>query len=190
VKARKTGGAEGFLIPFHVRGTGDLVWWNIGGWNNTRSALQRMSPDGDREFGNTDTTVETGRWYDVRVDVSGDTIRCYLDGKLITEGKDTPPAPMPSVYAGSTRDTKTGDVIVKVVNFAETGQPVQIDLQGVASVGATAQGQVLSGQPTDINTVENPKKVFPKPLTIRNAGKSFTYTFPAHSVSVFRVKTR
>ena len=190
VKARKTGGAEGFLIPFHVQGAGDLIWWNIGGWNNTRSALQRMSPDGGSEFGNTETTVETGRWYDIRIEVSGQQIRCYLDNKLVTEATDTLPAPMPSVYAGSTRDNTTGDVIIKVVNFDAAAQSVQIDLQGVASIGGSARGQVLAGQPADINSVENPAKIVPQPITINNMGKSFRYTFAPHSVSVFRLKTR
>lgn len=190
VKARKTGGREGFLIPFHVKSSGDLIWWNIGGWNNTRSALQRISPDGRNEFGNTDTTVETGRWYEINIEVSGQLIRCYLDGKLITEARDVPPAPLPAVYAGSNLDTKTGDVIVKVVNFDTAGQPVQFNLQGAATIRGEAKGSILSGQPQDINSVANPTKVAPQPFTINNAGKSFTYTFPPHSVSVFRLKTR
>ena len=190
VKARKTGGAEGFLIPFHVQGAGDLIWWNIGGWNNTRSALQRMSPDGGNEFGNTETTVEIGRWYDIKVEVSGRTIRCYLDGNLITTATDTAPMPMPSVYAGSTRDKRTGDVIIKIVNFDDAPQSVRIDLQGVSKIGGSARGEILAGQPGDINTVDNPTNIFPKPFTINDVEKSFTYTFAPHSVSVFRLKTR
>ncbi|MBY8854090.1 alpha-N-arabinofuranosidase, partial [Saccharothrix sp. MB29] len=38
VKATKRSGSEGFLIPFAVNGGGNPFWWNLGGWNNTRSA--------------------------------------------------------------------------------------------------------------------------------------------------------
>ncbi len=34
--------------------------------------------------------VETGRWYDVKVELAGNRIRCYLDGKLIHD--ETAPA--------------------------------------------------------------------------------------------------
>ncbi|MES2459996.1 MAG: alpha-L-arabinofuranosidase C-terminal domain-containing protein [Armatimonadota bacterium] len=190
VKARKTGGAEGFLIPFHVEANGDLVWWNIGGWGNTRSALQKITADESSEFGNSDVTVETGRWYDIKIEVEGPVIRCYLDGKLITEARDMPPTAMPAVYAGSTRDLKTGDVILKVVNFDGTPQSVQIELQGASSVNGRALGQVLTGKPTDINSVENPTKIVPQAVTITNVGKNFTHSFAPHSVTVVRLKTR
>ena len=40
LRARKTGGAEGFLIPFRVRNPDDYLWWNVGGWGNQRSRIQ------------------------------------------------------------------------------------------------------------------------------------------------------
>jgi hypothetical protein len=40
VKAKKTGGREGFLVTFKV-GT-YLPWWNLGGWSNTRSIVQSI----------------------------------------------------------------------------------------------------------------------------------------------------
>ena len=40
LKARKLGGEEGFLIPFLVRDETAKAWWNIGGWGNTRHALE------------------------------------------------------------------------------------------------------------------------------------------------------
>ena len=40
LKARKLGGAEGFLILFHVKDEEAKAWWNIGGWGNTRHALE------------------------------------------------------------------------------------------------------------------------------------------------------
>src|SRR5262249_54427659 len=41
VKARKTGGAEGFLVMFRVRDDANWTWWNVGGWNNTQHAIER-----------------------------------------------------------------------------------------------------------------------------------------------------
>jgi alpha-L-arabinofuranosidase len=41
LQARKLGGAEGFLIMFHVRDDDNWYWWNIGGWGNTRHAVER-----------------------------------------------------------------------------------------------------------------------------------------------------
>lgn len=190
IKARKTGGREGFLIPFHVQSNDTLVWWNIGGWGNTRSALQRKIDGETSEFGNTDTIVETGRWYDIKIEVKGRQIRCFLDDKLIVDATDTPPAPLAAVYVGSTRDEKTGDVILKVVNFDDAPQAVQIDVQGIGSVDKNASGQVLSGQPDDINDVNNPTRIVPQSFRITNAGKTFTHTFLPHSVSVLRLKAK
>ena len=58
---------------------------------NTRSGLQTYHDGAMREIGTTQTTVETGRWYDVRIEVKGRQIRCFLDGKLVTEVMDTRP---------------------------------------------------------------------------------------------------
>ena len=84
VQARKTGGAEGFLILFHSQNAGNYVWWNVGGWGNTRTGLERIANGRNTQLGaSSPVTVETGRWYDVRIEVKGRAIRCFLDGKLI-----------------------------------------------------------------------------------------------------------
>ena len=84
LKARKLGGAEGFLIPFLVKDENAKSWWNIGGWGNTRHAHR----DG-RNQSATDVpgSIETGRWYDIRIEVKGANVKCYLDGKLIHDVK-------------------------------------------------------------------------------------------------------
>ena len=41
LRARKTGGSEGFLVPFGIRDQDNYYWWNIGGWNNTRMQLEK-----------------------------------------------------------------------------------------------------------------------------------------------------
>jgi hypothetical protein len=81
LKARKTGGNEGFLILFGYPDsqTGMKSWWNAGGWGNTAHAIQSPGLMEQRVPG----TIETGRWYDLKVELSGGTVRTYLDSKLV-----------------------------------------------------------------------------------------------------------
>ena len=67
LKARKLGGAEGFLIPFLVKDEEAKAWWNIGGWGNTRHAIEMDGNRGNDVPG----SIETGRWYDIRIEVQG-----------------------------------------------------------------------------------------------------------------------
>ena len=190
LKARKISGLEGFLIQFHLQDDGTRIWWNIGGWRNVRSALQRFNGGDVREIGSVPMVVETGRWYDIKIEVSGRSIRCSLDGKLITETTDTPPGVLEPLYAAASRDLKTGDVILKVVNMGSEPQPLQIDLSGANGIAKTAIATVLAGEPGDVNSMSSPLKIAPRSMVFSNIGKSFSPTFPAHSVTVLRVKTR
>lgn len=80
LKARKLGGAEGFLILFGVGSETAKSWWNLGGWGNTALGLElEHAKAPPRAPGK----IETGRWYDIRVEFQGKHIQCYLDGQLI-----------------------------------------------------------------------------------------------------------
>jgi alpha-L-arabinofuranosidase len=191
LQARKTGGAEGFLVLFHVQDDDHFLWWNVGGWGNTRIALEKAAGGMKQVIGpSADMSVETGHWYDVRVEVKGRNIRCYLDDKLIEEVTDAPlPSPLP-VYASTVRDTTTGDLLLRVVNTAATEEAIRIDLAGAKRIGKTATGEYIEGDPKAVNSVENPTGIAPKPVTINNAGPQFTHAFPAHSVTILRLKTK
>lgn len=87
LKARRTEGTEGFLIIFSAQDSKNLYWWNIGGWGNTRTAIEKMTKGGKREIPGTavDLRIETGTWYDIKITISGDTASCYFNGNLITK---------------------------------------------------------------------------------------------------------
>jgi alpha-N-arabinofuranosidase len=105
-------------------------------------------------------------------------------------GARGPQGPFDGLYASATRESASGDIILKLVNVQATPQPLRIDLQGVTSVKKDAAGEMLTGELTAINTVAEPKKVVPRAITIANAGTTFTHELPGHSVSVIRLKTR
>lgn len=191
VQARKLSGREGFLISFHIAGDEDRIWWNVGGWGNTRTALERFSDGASHQIGPASpVTVEAGRWYDIAIEVYGHHIRCYLDGNLVTEATDAPPTPPAPLYAVASRVLKTGDVILKVVNTSPDAQTLQVDLSGARAVAKTATAQVLTGDAANVNTLDAPEKVVPQTMTLTGMGQTFLHDFPAHSVTVIRLKAR
>jgi alpha-L-arabinofuranosidase len=180
LKARKLSGLEGFIIPVGLA-EGRRVQWNLGGWGNTRHAVQAADAVvGEQLRG----TIETGRWYDIRIEVRGRTIRGFLDGQLLQER--TLPR-IDKVLAISGRDQKTGDVIVKVVNSASAGAAMTVKINGVSSLSAGTV-TVLTGAPLDENTFEAPTKIVPTTSNLPVSGNSIAYTFPPYSLSILRVK--
>jgi alpha-L-arabinofuranosidase len=184
LKARKTGGEEGFLIPFLITEDDSKCWWNIGGWGNTRSALEMDGVTAKEEK----CKLETGRWYDIRIEVRGSNIKCYLDRKLIHEATATS---VKSLHASATRDLAGGDVILKVVNAAADAQPAEIKLNGITQATSPARAMVLTSEhSTDENTLENPTKVVPVSRTLPLTGTALNHTFPGNSLTVIRVKVK
>ena len=94
VRARKTGGAEGFLVIFNATDNDNLTWWNLGGWNNTKHAIQDTAAGRLTNLGNAvNGRIESGKWYDLRVELNGLHIRCYLNNALVQDVAY--PAPKP-----------------------------------------------------------------------------------------------
>jgi alpha-L-arabinofuranosidase len=188
LKARKIGGAEGFLIMFRVRDDNNWYWWNIGGWNNTRHAIEKSSGGGKTILGSeVPDSVEMGRWYDIRVELQGRRIRCYLDGRLIHDVEDRGPEPVAAV-AGLAE--KTGEVILKVVNTSESAQDTEVTLEGAGEVEPQATLLLLTANsPDDENSLADPAKVIPV-MQKASVGPSFRHTFPPHSLTILRIKTK
>ena len=186
VKATKLSGSEGFLIPFAVNGTGNPFWWNLGGWGNTRSAVD--GGNSSRVFHADDTKIETGRTYDLRVEVRDRTVKLFIDGQLWAEFTDEAsknPEPFRQVV---TRDEATGELVVKVVNAQSNAARTKIDLGRHTRVAPIARATVLEGLPDDVNT-ESAQPVKPRRTQVR-VSNSFTHTFPPNSVTFLRIKDR
>ncbi len=188
LKARKLGGAEGFLVLFHVQDDNNWLWWNVGGWGNSQHAIEQCADGGKSTLGRSvPGSVETGRWYDLRLELKGSSICCFLDGKQIHNVTDSRALRPLHVVAG--RAERSGDIILKTVNVSNLDYDTDIRLQGVKQVGAPGRATVLtSADAADENTLEQPVKVAPVEQVIPEAATGFRHTFPAHSVTVLRVK--
>ncbi|MFF7072297.1 alpha-L-arabinofuranosidase C-terminal domain-containing protein [Streptomyces pseudovenezuelae] len=186
VKATKKAGKEGFLVAFGVKDTGNYYWWNIGGWNNTQSAVEQAVDGGKSTLISKAGSVETGRAYDIDVKVRGRQVTLYLDGQEWGSFKDDKPAePFRQVV---TRDLKTGELIVKVVNAQDSAARTAVDLGG-AKVASRARVTTLAAAPDAVNS-ETSTAVAPVRSTFDGVAGKFSYTFPANSVTFLRIRQR
>ncbi|HEY8932907.1 MAG TPA: alpha-L-arabinofuranosidase C-terminal domain-containing protein, partial [Rariglobus sp.] len=182
LKARKLAGREGFMVLFHNKHDEDRTAWNLGGWGNKYLALVLADSD-ERKDG----AIETGRWYDLRVQLDGDQIRCWLDGKLVHDFR-RPHLTVQTVYASATRDTATGEIILKVVNTAAGPTETTINLEGVAQLSGPARAIVLTSEkPDDENSLAEPRKIAPRTEELTLTGPRFTRGFPGNSLTVLRI---
>lgn len=183
VKARKLSGAEGFLVSTGFA-DGRRVQFNVGGWANKQHAVQVADAIvADAVQG----SVEAGRWYDIKIEVKGRLVRCYLDGQLI---KEVTLPRVDTVLAIAGKDEATGEVVLKVVNTGPEPASMAIRIDGAAKVAPEARVTVLSSaDPRDENSFEAPMKIAPVTSTLTGAGTSFKHEFPAYSLSVIRLRT-
>ena len=190
LKARKIGGREGFLVLWHSQSNDTYHWWNVGGWGNTLARCE-VSKNGDRQpYGaGSPFVVEPDRWYDLRLEVSGNRVRGYVDDKLVTDATETAEPNSPSISASATYSRRDGALIVKVVNAGPTPVDMALRLRGTGKIAPNAVVTVLAGDPAAVNSLEQPKLVAPKQETVR-ASRDFRRTFPPYSLTVLRVKAK
>lgn len=131
--------------------------------------------------------LENGRWYDVKLEVRGTTVRCYLDGKLVKEG--IPSLGTLTAVAGRKRDT--GEIILKVVNISNEPQTSTLRLNGAGKLAPEGKAIVLAANdPAATNTFENPDQVVPVESAIPVTAPEFRHTFPANSLTILRLPTQ
>jgi alpha-N-arabinofuranosidase len=191
LNARKLGGDEGFVIIFRNSEGGSFLEWNIGGWGNKQHVIQGhlASHSSDRDvIARAEGTIEQDSWYDVRIELAGANVKCYLDDKLVHD-VEVPAPDLARVYATASHDRKSGDTIVKVVNVADEAADVQLTLNGMADGELHATAVTLSGSPDDINTIGKPDKLQPVTKELGEWRADQSHVFPPHSLTVLRIRS-
>jgi len=186
-KARKLGGAEGLVVTVYDDGAGARAQWILGGWANTRHAIETQYAQQSQLVAQVPGSIETGRWYDVKVALRGRRMECFLDGKLV-QSAEVLPRETRQVYASATRDEKSGDTILKVVNPGEDPAEVVVRLEGAAGLASSAQATVLTGERGDaVNSFDQPGRVAPTTETVSGIGPTFQRRFAPRSLTVLRI---
>jgi alpha-N-arabinofuranosidase len=106
----------------------------------------------------------------------------FYYGKVITkDDRDT------TLAASCVKDSNSGDVILKMVNFSGKPKPMKVNLAGFSKLSVTGDMELLSGNPDAENGPATPNNVVPARSIIK-VNKTFDYLSPAMSLTVIRIR--
>jgi alpha-N-arabinofuranosidase len=92
------------------------------------------------------------------------------------------------LFASATRDTASGELILKIVNGANSPAEIKLDFNGAKKIASTATLFTLSGNLQDENSFTQPEKIAPKETSMTISAPPSVCTFPANSLTVMRLK--
>ncbi len=200
-KARRLDGEEGLLIGFSYFDSQNFTWINRAGFGNTKDAvIQRV--DGVKHFLDVKTEdyqpYQTGVWYEYEIRVGKNSLAAFENGKLFLQSpadsgsfwKPFSTGNKTSLYTVAHRNTKTGELLIRIVNMKTEPVDVQIKLNNWSGKTdfAVEETVLTSEKNTDRNSLDEPTKVVPTTSEFKASGTSFTYKVRANSLTNLRLK--
>jgi alpha-N-arabinofuranosidase len=88
-----------------------------------------------------------------------------------------------------TKDSKSGTIIIKLVNPSPAPQPLKLNIQG-ARLKHNGTATTLAAAPDATNAIDNPTNVVPAVTKVTDVKPEFTYTLPPYSITVLQVTAR
>ncbi|RYX86700.1 alpha-L-arabinofuranosidase [bacterium] len=95
------------------------------------------------------------------------------------------------INASVTRNTKSGELFVKVVNPMGYAQSIKMSIGGAKSLAKSGTVTVLQGaSQKDTNSLAQPTKIVPVTKPLSNVGSEFSYEAPPFSISVVKLNAK
>jgi len=187
VTARKNSGREGFLILIDYQDADNYTWWNIGGWGNTKQAIEQCIAGVKTTIGTAgDCVLEDNRDYRLRVTKSGRHVTCYMDERQLQDvnlmtGIDK------QVYTAASIDDEAKMLYVKLVNPNSKASSALLTFSHGRVTDATLE-QLRANSGTDENTTNNPTLITAKERKADVADDgTISISVPPFSVNVLRL---
>jgi alpha-N-arabinofuranosidase len=95
-----------------------------------------------------------------------------------------------AVQGAATRDSKTGEIFIKLVNPQDKPEMLQMEIKGIGSLASKASAITLAAEPGALNSIEHPRNVYPATTALERLQPVFDYTLPPHSIVVLKMKSR
>ncbi|NQU85877.1 MAG: alpha-N-arabinofuranosidase [Mariniphaga sp.] len=107
----------------------------------------------------------------------------YFDNVISKNEKDT------TLAASCVMDSKTNDIILKMVNFSDKPKIMKVNLSNFKNIVPEAKLTVLTGDADAENTFKNPNNIIPEKRDFK-ASRKFEYNTPVMSLTVIRIKSK
>lgn len=183
VMAKKTGGGEGFLIMFGQKDSNNFYWWNIGGWGNTKHAIEKCAGGVKTTVATATGSITANQWYNIRIVVGKSNVQCYLNDVLIHNLKTD----VPQLYTSASFNEADNKLYVKVINANATDVTSALELKGVTNTMTGLVTVLTSTSGLDENSLAAPNTVVPVTTSLGVVNANFGYTFKANSVNILQL---
>ena len=135
----------------------------------------------------TEGRVETGRWYDITLEVSGDNVKAWLDDQLVFDTvlkHDT----TKGIFSSATIDEPSGELIVKVANTGDERTTAALNLTNFKASGARLI-RLAANDGMDENTLQHPTNIHPvEQVLTPESGNRLLVEIPAYSLNIIRIQ--
>ena len=185
VRARKDRGDEGFMVVFNYVDDEHYSWVNFGGWGNTQHGLETINGSGKVQLATKAGKVKKGQWYDVTLQVAGDSIKCWLDNDLIFD-KVLEADVVSGVFSSATIDENTKELIVKIVNTGAEATKAKLNVANFPV--NTAHLTLLAAEDGMAeNTIEEPTNIWPSQHELTVANNQLTLDVAPFSLNIIHL---
>ena len=186
-RARKDEGAEGFIIVFNYVDENNYCWVNFGGWTNTQHAIEQISSGGKLLTDSKRGHVEPGRWYDVTLQVAGDSVKAWLDNEqvfnTVLKHDETK-----GIFSSATIDDTTGELIVKVANTSDAATTARLNLKHFTP-GCARVVRLAANDGMEENTLQAPTTIHPTEQLLSPEDGSVLLDVPPYSLNIVKIKS-
>ena len=185
-RARKDEGAEGFIIIFNYVDEKNYCWVNFGGWTNSQHAIEQISNGGKLLADSKRGRIKAGRWYDVTLQVNGDSVKAWLDNELVFDTvlkhDDTK-----GIFSSATIDDASGELIVKVANTSDAATTARLNLKNFKPASARV-ARLAANDGMEENTLDTPTAIHPVEQLLSPENGSILLDVPPYSLNIVRIK--
>jgi alpha-N-arabinofuranosidase len=91
------------------------------------------------------------------------------------------------VQGCATRDRRTGELVIKLVNPQPKEEKLLIRIKGVSTIDSTGSAITLAGDPEDTNSITEPAKVVPVKTKLTDLKLDFVHLLPANSIVILKI---
>ena len=185
-RARKDEGAEGFIIIFNYVDEKNYCWVNFGGWTNSQHTIEQISNGGKLLADSKRGRIKAGRWYDVTLQVNGDSVKAWLDNELVFDTvlkhDDTK-----GIFSSATIDDASGELIVKVANTSDAATTARLNLKNFKPASARVV-RLAANDGMEENTLDTPTAIHPVEQLLSPENGSILLDVPPYSLNIVRIK--